>query len=29
MFTGVMAEQLEPNVLVINIQPEEGVSLTF
>ncbi|MBW7998357.1 MAG: glucose-6-phosphate dehydrogenase, partial [Candidatus Glassbacteria bacterium] len=29
MFSGVLAEQLEPNVLVINIQPEEGVSLTF
>lgn len=29
MFTGVMAEQINPNVLVINIQPEEGMSLTF
>jgi glucose-6-phosphate 1-dehydrogenase len=29
MFAGVVAEQLEPNVLVLNIQPEEGVSLTF
>ncbi|HLA39687.1 MAG TPA: glucose-6-phosphate dehydrogenase, partial [Candidatus Glassbacteria bacterium] len=29
MFSGVLAEKLEPNVLIINIQPEEGVSLTF
>jgi len=29
MFAGVLAEKLDPNVLVINIQPEEGVSLTF
>ncbi len=29
MFSGVLAGQMKPNVLVLNIQPEEGVSLTF